>query len=88
MTDEHKKIITDSFDVLTANLAVDNILSLLVSNNIISPDEQSDILEERRKGRARVMLGMIMKRVDKGFYVLRDGCTKYNMKHPAILLKD
>lgn len=88
MTEEHRRTIRDNFDVLTNDLDVDKILSLLVKNNIISPDEQEDILEERKKDRARVMLTKIMKREDNGFYVLRDGCAKNNMESLANLLKD
>lgn len=90
MTEKHKGIIRDNWEELTTNLAPDGMLNKLVAEDIISFQEQEELLAEQPAShkRARALLALLVKRPDKAFYVLIEACGKYNMPHLAKLLKD
>lgn len=84
MTEEHKKIIRNNFDTLTENIRVNGILGKLLAEGTIGPDEQEKLCH----GSPDELLRLVMKREDRGFYVLIDACDKKCMPHLANLLKD
>lgn len=90
MTEKHQEIIRYNWETLVTNLTPEDPLNKLVAKNIISVQEQEELLKHQVTSheRARALLRLLLKRQDEAFGVLIEACKEYNMPHLAKLLED
>ena len=87
MTGRHKDIIASNYEKL-GNLDADRVMVTLVSQSIITFDDQEKIKAEKTStGRAEALLQLLVKRQDRGFYVLIDALEKSGSPDLATILK-
>ena len=87
MTGKHKNIITSNHEKLV-NLNPDSLLVRLVSDGIITIDDQEKIKSENTsKEKVETLLHLLVKRQDRGFYVLIDVLKKSGSPDLARILE-
>ena len=87
MTERHKNIIASNYEKLE-NLDADRVMVPLTSEGIITFDDKEEINSEKTsKRKAGALLHMLVKRQDRGFYVLIDALKKSGSPDLARILK-
>ena len=89
MTEKHKTIIRKQLEQLV-NLSAENIVTKLVSEDIITVDDMEAILvgHTTHTDKARALLMLLLKKEDQAFYVLIIALRDKTMRHLARLLED
>ena len=76
MTEKHKNIITSKYEKLV-NLNAESVMVPLVSEGIITFRDHEHIRSEKTSTeKAEALLQLLVKRQDRGFYVLIDALKK------------
>ena len=87
MTEKHKDTITSNYEKLE-NLNADRVMVSLVSEGIITFDDQEKIKSEKTsKEQAQALLHLLVKRQDRAFYVLTDALKKCGSPELARILE-
>ena len=87
MTERHKNIISSNYEKLE-NLDADRVMVTLTSEGIITFDDKEEINSEKTsKRKAGALLHILVKRQDRGFYVLIDALKKSGSPDLARILK-
>ena len=87
MTERHKNIIRSNYEKL-GNLDADRVMVLLVSEGIVTFDVHEKIKSEKTsKEKAEALLQLLVKRQDRGFYVLIAALEKTGSPDLARVLK-
>ena len=88
MTEKHKKIITSNYEGLVA-LNAEQVMTTLLSDGIITPEDQEDInSKETRTKKAKALLDLLLNKQDRAYGVLRGALKKHGNPELALILDE